>query len=152
LSKPSTSAATTSSCPRSDSKGQRYNRVIWLTPEAQAIVERLSAMYPNGRLFRNRWGKPWTTDRLKERCRGLKSDFKFFPYALRHTWITEALERGVDPVTLAILAGHKDTTMICRVDQHLARKPDHLKASLLKAVGFAASNPTGNAIGAAAAG
>jgi len=129
--------------PKVDSKGQRYNRVIWLTPKAQAIVERLSATQPEGRLFRNRRGKPWTTGRLNERCRNMKLDFDFIPYALRHTWITEALERGVDPVTLAILAGHRDTTMICRVYQHLARKPEHLKASLMKATGAVAAAKAG---------
>jgi integrase len=123
--------------PKVDSKGQKYNRVIWLTPAAEAILKRLMQSRPEGKLFRNKWGRPWTTGRLNERCRGLskKLGFQFFPYALRHTWITEGLERGVDPVTLAILAGHKDTTMICRVYQHLARKPDHLKESLLRARG-----------------
>jgi integrase len=123
--------------PKVDSKGQKYNRVIWLTPAAEAIVKRLVQFRPEGKLFRNKWDRPWTTGRLNERCGGLSKNlgFHFFPYALRHTWITEGLERGVDPVTLAILAGHKDTTMICRVYQHLARKPDHLKASLLRARG-----------------
>jgi len=74
--------------PKMDSKGQKYNRVIWLTPTAQAIVERLSKLHPEGRLFWNKWGKPWTTGRLNERCQGLKLDFHFFPYALRHTWTT----------------------------------------------------------------
>jgi integrase len=121
--------------PKVDSKGLKYNRVIWLTPAAEFIVRRLAAKWPEGKLFRNNWGRPWSTGRLNERCTALKLDFPFFPYALRHTWITEALERGVDPVTLAILAGHRDTTMICRVYQHLARVPGHLKASLLKATG-----------------
>jgi integrase len=125
--------------PKVDSKGQRYNRVIWLTPVAESIAQRLSTG-PEGRLFRNKWGKPWTTGRLNERCQELskKLGFHFFPYALRHTWITEGLERGVDPVTLAILAGHRDTTMICRVYQHLARVPGHLKQSLLRATGAVA--------------
>lgn len=121
--------------PKVDSKGLKYNRVIWLTPAAESIIRRPAAERPEGKLFRNRWRKPWSTGRLNERCAGLKLDLHFFPYALRHTWITEALERGVDPVTLAILAGHRDTTMICRVYQHLARVPGHLKASLMKATG-----------------
>ena len=129
--------------PKVDSKGLKYNRVIWLTPAAEALIRRLAAERPEGKLFRNKWGKPWTTGRLNERCAGLKLDFHFFPYALRHTWITEALERGVDPVTLAILAGHRDTTMICRVYQHLARVPGHLKASLMKATGGEAAAKAG---------
>ena len=120
-----------------DSKGKRYNRVVWLTPTAESIIRRLAEQYPEGKLFRNKWGRPWSGGRLTERCTtlGKKLKISFCPYALRHTWITEALERGVDPVTLAVLAGHRDTTMICRVYQHLTRKPEHLRAAVLQATG-----------------
>ena len=123
--------------PKVDTKGKQYNRVMWLTPTAQAIIQRHVEKYPEGKLFRNKWGRPWTGGRLNERCTKIakKLDFRSIPMRLRHTWITEALERGVDPVTLAILAGHKDTTMICRVYQHLTRKPEHLRAAAMKATG-----------------
>lgn len=120
-----------------DSKGKRYNRVVWLTPTALTIIRQHVEKYPEGKLFRNKWGRPWTGGRLNERCTKIAKKLRipFYPYALRHTYITEALERGVDPVTLAILAGHKDTTMICRVYQHLTRKPEHLRAAAMKATG-----------------
>jgi integrase len=120
-----------------DSKGKRYNRVVWLTPTAQAIIQRQVEKYPEGKLFRNNYGRPWTGKLLTVRCREIakKLQFKFYAYSLRHTYITEALERGVDPVTLAVLVGHRDTTMICRVYQHLTRKPDHLRAAAMKATG-----------------
>lgn len=120
-----------------DSKGKRYNRVVWLTPTAQAIIRRQMGKHPEGKLFRNNNGGPWTGKLLTLRCREIakKLEISFYAYALRHTYITEALERGVDPVTLAVLVGHRDTTMICRVYQHLTRKPEHLRAAAIKATG-----------------
>jgi integrase len=47
-------------------------------------------------------------------------------YALRHSWATNALKRGVDPLTVAILMGHRDPSTLARVYQHLSLSPDHL--------------------------
>lgn len=47
-------------------------------------------------------------------------------YALRHSWATNALKRGVDPLTVALLMGHKDPSMLARVYQHLSHSPDHM--------------------------
>jgi hypothetical protein len=65
--------------PKVDSKGKRYNRVIWLTPVAESIVRRLLEGV-EGRLFRNKWGKPWTRGRLNERRQesSKKLGFRFF--------------------------------------------------------------------------
>jgi hypothetical protein len=54
-------------------------------------------------------------------------------YALRHTWATHALERGVDPLTVAILMGHSDPSMLAKVYQHLSLNPAHLRSQLEKA-------------------
>lgn len=54
-------------------------------------------------------------------------------YALRHSWATHALRRGVDPLTVAILMGHSDPSMLAKVYQHLALDPDHLRSQLAKA-------------------
>ena len=56
-------------------------------------------------------------------------------YALRHSWATHALERGVDPLTVAILMGHRDPSMLAKVYQHLSLNPEHLRSQLEKAVG-----------------
>ncbi|MCC7421046.1 MAG: tyrosine-type recombinase/integrase [Planctomycetaceae bacterium] len=56
-------------------------------------------------------------------------------YALRHSWATHALQRGVDPLTVAILMGHSDPSMLARVYQHLSLNPQHLRSQLEKAVG-----------------
>jgi integrase len=56
-------------------------------------------------------------------------------YTFRHSWCTHALERGVDAVTVAILMGHRDTTMISRVYSHLTQRRDHLRDAVRKAAG-----------------
>jgi integrase len=54
---------------------------------------------------------------------------KYSLYGLRHSWATHALERGVDPLTVAILMGHKDPSMLAKVYQHLSLNPEHLAQS-----------------------
>ena len=44
-------------------------------------------------------------------------------YAFRHSFATHALERGVDSVTVAILMGHSDPSMLAKVYQHLTQNP-----------------------------
>lgn len=47
-------------------------------------------------------------------------------YALRHSWATNALKRGLDSLTVAILMGHQDPSMLAKVYQHLSHSPEHL--------------------------
>jgi integrase len=54
-------------------------------------------------------------------------------YALRHSWATNALLRGVDSLTVAILMGHRDPSTLARVYQHLSHRPDHLLAEARRA-------------------
>jgi len=56
-------------------------------------------------------------------------------YALRHSWATNALQRGVDPLTVAILMGHEDPSMLAKVYQHLSLNPKHLLDEARRAVG-----------------
>ncbi len=55
-------------------------------------------------------------------------------YALRHTWATSALQRGIDPLTVAILMGHSDPSMLSKVYQHVALNPVHMLEQAKKAV------------------
>ena len=48
-------------------------------------------------------------------------------YALRHSWATNALKRGVDSLTVALLMGHKDPSTLARVYQHLSHSPEHMR-------------------------
>ena len=68
-----------------------------------------------------------------KRCRELVPRYSL--YALRHSWATNALKRGVDPLTVAILMGHKDPSMLARVYQHLSHSPDHMLEQANRASG-----------------
>ena len=56
-------------------------------------------------------------------------------YALRHSWATHALERGVDSLTVAVLMGHKDPSTLARVYQHLSKNPSYLLDEAKRAAG-----------------
>jgi integrase len=47
-------------------------------------------------------------------------------YALRHSWATNALQSGLDALTVAVLMGHSDPSTLSRVYQHLSHNPEHL--------------------------
>jgi integrase/recombinase XerD len=55
-------------------------------------------------------------------------------YAIRHSWATNALERGVDALTVAVLMGHSDPSTLARVYQHLSHNPKHLLEQARKAI------------------
>jgi len=128
--------------PAAESKGRKHPRVIYLTPPALAIINRLCAKWPEGKLFRNSDGEPWNRNAIRCRFRRMRKhsrvDLKITGlccYAIRHTYATQALQRGVDPITLAVLMGHSDASMIANVYQHLATSPDFLQDAAKKAAG-----------------
>jgi integrase len=59
---------------------------------------------------------------------------KYSLYALRHSWATHALERGMDSVTVAVLMGHRDPSTLARVYQHLTHNPVYLREQAKRAV------------------
>lgn len=122
-------------------------RIVYLTPTAIEVTRRLMMAYPGGPICRNRLGKPWTRNairlrfvRLRRRLKGKLPD-DLCAYHFRHSYATDALRRGVDPITVAELMGHSDATMVSRVYQHLAQNVEHMRASALKAVGQSALPP-----------
>jgi integrase len=56
-------------------------------------------------------------------------------YAFRHSFVTEALIQGLDAVTVSVLVGHRDTTMISRHYAHLTDRHDHLREAATRARG-----------------
>ena len=122
--------------PADESKGELEPRVIYLIPEAKAILERLAKENPNGVVFRNSQGNPWTKDSIKCRLTRIteKVGFRVIAYGARHSWATNALvDGGVDPISVAHLMGHRDTTMVSRVYSHIAKNPDFLRLQARKA-------------------
>lgn len=136
-----------------DSKGKKHKRVIRLNARAAAICNRLAMKYPDGPLLRNLYGNPWTAYSINNRFARLRTKLKkakvkagtwehdrewvemLIPYVLRHTFITDALLRGVDPLTVSLLAGHRDTTMVMRVYSHLSQNDEFLSVKLKQATG-----------------
>ncbi len=113
------------------------SRCIYLTPGMTELCRDLAREYPEGPLFRNTRGKPWTRNAIRIRFRNLRKRLGLAPgvvaYAFRHTFITDALEKGVPIASLAELAGHKDTRMISMVYSKLSQKRQHLAEMAAKA-------------------
>jgi integrase len=178
--------------PADEAKGEQWPRIVYLTDTALEITRRLMLKHPEGPIFRNARGVPWTPyavncafiraqvrlgllrmkqlgieveplaepdrdarakfspqesqryrqerkARLKERQRLIgklarQHGTKYCLYHLRHSWLDRALKRGVDPLTCAILMGHRDPSTISKVYQHLAQSPDYLRDAARKAV------------------
>ena len=119
---------------RVNSKGKKSRRVILLEGRALEIVERRAG---GNFLFTNRKGRAWSAYALNCRFRRLRKalGFEVFAYVFRHTFITNSLKKGLNPLTVAALVGHADATMIMRVYSHLCQDSEHLRAELRRAVG-----------------
>jgi len=118
--------------PRSEAKGKKAPRAIYLNPAALEIITPLVTSRPAGPLFRNLRGRGWTADAIKCRFARLETKIgvRFCSYLFRHTWATAALKTGMDSVTASILMGHSDATTIARTYQHLAQEPQYLQESM----------------------
>ena len=68
---------------------------------------------------------------ITQRARELQPRYSL--YALRHSWATNALKRGIDSLTVAILMGHQDPSMLAKVYQHLSHNPEHLLSQARRA-------------------
>lgn len=114
--------------PASEAKGGKIPRVVYLTPAALEITNRLMKKHPQGPLFRNTDGLPWTPDATNCRFQTIKRKLhvKYSLYCLRHTWVNRLLVTGVDAFTVAILAGHSDPSMLAKHYQHLSQNPAFL--------------------------
>lgn len=126
--------------PASESKGKKFPRVIYLTPAALEVVKRLCGQWPAGKIFRMPDGRPWNRNAIRCRFRRQRVNGRVkvkVPgvccYAIRHSYATNALQRGVDPITLAVLMGHADVSMIAKVYQHLTANPKFLLDAARKA-------------------
>lgn len=111
----------------SNSKGERYNRVIYLNDVAGGIFDRLQSR--TGPIFRNSNGNPWTANSVRCRFRKLKIRMgmpKLCANTLRHSWATNALKNGMDSTTASILMGHRDPSTLIRNYQHLAKDRKYL--------------------------
>lgn len=115
--------------PASQAKGERHERVIYLTDVALEICKRLSVVWAEGPIMRNTKGRPWTKDSINCRFTRLKKKMgtNVFAYALRHSYGTQGLIDGVDSITLSQLMGHSDVSTLAKNYAHLSKNQQFLK-------------------------
>ncbi|HEX4144730.1 MAG TPA: tyrosine-type recombinase/integrase [Pirellulales bacterium] len=113
---------------RRNSKGKRSPRVIPLGKAAMEIVERLAAKTDSA-IFKNTKGQPWTRGALNHACEKISHTLKmpFYPYALRHTWASDAQVKGIADTTIAACMGHSNTQMLSTTYGHVKLKRQHLR-------------------------
>lgn len=106
-------------------------RSIYLTETLVELSRRLIVEHPEGPIFRNLRGRPWTRNAVVLRFRRLRVKLgmgkELTAYGLRHLYITDALEKGMPPATLAELVGHRNITMIMQVYSKLKQRTQHLR-------------------------
>ena len=78
---------------------------------------------------------PKTNDDLMREARWklrkkLAAADRYCLYHFRHTWMTRMLKAGVDPITVATLAGHNDVSMLARIYAHIQNDTEHLQKAL----------------------
>jgi integrase len=105
-------------------------RVIYLSPDMLDLTKKQMAKHPTGSLFPNTRGKPFSRNAWRCRFRRLREKFPNLEgvvcYSTRHTYITDALVKGVGLAQLAELAGHTSTAMITvqsRAENEIASPP-----------------------------
>jgi integrase len=116
-------------------KGKR--RVIYLTPELLMMLRQLAEKKPDGPLFVTRYGIPYNNSNIGQRLRRLEKKLcipRFNLYNYRHTYITEALERGLSSDIVAELVGNTPKT-IAKYYSHLESKRNTLRDAARRAVG-----------------
>jgi integrase len=128
--------------PASESKGG-IARVVVLTAEATRIVQDAIGDRKEGFILLNSSGDPWTRVGLRMAMRRTMKACKvhFDAYTLRHSFATDALTRGVDGLTVGVLMGHVDPSMVGKIYQHLDQKPDYLREAAERAVRPSSGEP-----------
>lgn len=123
--------------PPDESKGETDSRVIFLTNEVQGLLKPLIQQHPTGPLFRNKFDRPWTKDSVKCRLTRISKlvGFRVIAYGARHSYATNALIKSVDPISIAHLMGHKDTSMVSKVYSHVAKNVAFLRKQAENAAG-----------------
>lgn len=112
-------------------------RIVHLTPCLDTISRILSHYRPDGPLFLNSEGNPWTANAIRCRMQRLREKLGLpagtVSYSYRHTFATEGLLQGVNIATMAELLGHQDTKMISQHYGHLDQHSGHLKDAVARA-------------------
>lgn len=118
--------------PAEEAKGKKRVRVIRMTPRAEEIAKHHAEQYPDGVIFRNEDGQPWTAQAMACRFGRLKKHLgvKFCAYDFRHGFCQDMLESGNDPLSVAEIMGHGDGRMVSQVYSHMNQADGHLRRAL----------------------
>lgn len=114
--------------PKKESKGKRRPRNILILKDAYPIIEKLIVQYPEGKLFRNSHGDPWTKAAICQRFSRLSERIgkKITGYDLRHGIITASLESGISVYDIAAASGHVNASMIDKTYSHVHQNKSRL--------------------------
>ena len=119
--------------PRRESKGG-MGRVIYMPISTTQLVSARAKKYPQGPIFRNTRGNPWTKDAVVCRLRRLskKVGFRVIAYGTRHSFCSRALVSGSDTTVVAELMGHTSKDMVAKVYAKLSQNHEFLAAEAAK--------------------
>lgn len=121
--------------PRSEAKGRRRDRMIYLSPTAMELVTELLQKTPEGPLFVTKQGTPFTSSGLCHRMAKLKKTLGLPSLCLteyRHGFAHRLLAKDVPIVTVSEAMGHANTTMVSTVYGHHSEN----RNNMLRAVGW----------------
>lgn len=118
--------------PKEEAKGRRHIRRILLNDDATKIILCAMAKSPEGIVFRNSKGKPWTKNAICERFYRIqkKTGKKLTSYCLRHGFGTRKLKEGHGHIQIATCMGHVDGSMLAKIYSHVDEDEDHLREVL----------------------
>lgn len=127
------------------SKKTGESRVIILTPAMVELTKSLMEKHPDGPLFRNEDGQPWTNSAIRGRFRRARKSLKLgndvVAYLYRHAVCTDLLESGVGLAQTCEILGHKGTSMVMRHYNKIRNRRDHLREQIMKARGQGEDQP-----------
>jgi integrase len=110
--------------------GLKY-RTIYLSPEIIEMSRRLVAHRKAGPAFVNTKGTRWKQQAIVDRFWRLRKRINLgaecVAYSFRHLYITDCLEKGIPPATVAQLVGHTSLSMIMRIYNKLKHRTSHLR-------------------------
>ena len=109
-------------------------RAVFLTPKMKMICEKLRRKYPDGPLFRNDRGQPFSRNAIRCRFRRIRKKLGLpagiVAYSLRHAFCTDGLARGVPAPTMSKLLGHEGDRMMRHYD-HFTENTENLRNAVI---------------------